>query len=856
MNFFSAMKHRLSAIGHGWLHLTTRHPVWTLLGCAVFLAVGLSGIRDFKLDASTDALLLENDPALRQYRETIRSYGFGDFLIVTWESERGLFHEQSIRSIQSLVTDIKKVEGVESALSLLDAVILPEEPVPLGEIIDSLRQVSDEDVDLALAQQQLSASRVFRDLLLDREGKLTAIQVNLSPSDNGYTELVDERYQVRDALALASSPQLTGRIEEINRQIGLLNEQALTRQQRLVGQMRQVLDKHRAQDAAATIYLGGPAMIIVDMVDAIREDMVVFGVAALLLFLLMLGVFFRRIAWVMLPLISSMAVVLFMSGLLGWANWKVTVISSNFAALLMILAISLSVHLMVRHRELCGRMQGRSAADIAHETARQMFIPCLYAALTTLVAFGSLVLSGIKPVIEFGKMMGLGMTVALVLSFTLLPAFLSLVGPPATRSDKDWTQKVTQALAWIAEYRGTAVLATAGALFALTGYGITRLEVDNRFIDYFKEDTEIYQGMLRIDERLGGTVPFDVVLRAPEQPAPPPAAAADSADEEFEDFPELEDIFELEEEQAEEPTAASGFWFNSFGLNRLREVHRALEAEPGVGKVLSLSSMLDIAEQMKGGKPLSNLELAVMREYVPDDLAQSLFDPYLSQDGNEARLTARVVESTPGLRRNELITRLHQMMHDKGFTEQEYKIVGVAVLYNNMLQSLYSSQVQTLGLVFLIIGLVFILLFRSVKLALLAMAPNLLAAGMVLGSLGLLGIPLDLVTVTVAAISVGIAVDNSIHYIYRYRLEQAKSGDYEKAISASHSTVGQGIYYTSFSIMAGFLVFVLSNFIPTNYFGLFTALAMLMALLGSLTLLPRLLVLFKPFAPRATATKT
>lgn len=849
MSFLLSIKQTLASAGMGWLRLTTRHPVWTLLGCVIFLLAGFSGIRNFKLDASTDALLLENDPALRQYREAVRSYGFGDFLIVTWESERGLFTAESVGAIRALADDLKGVDGVDNVLSLLDAVVLPEEPVPLSEIIDSLTQVSAEDVDLNLAARQLPASPVFRDLLVDRSGQLTAMQVNLEPSSSGYSELIEERYAVRDQLAIENRQELHRRIAEINQQIAQINEQSLLRQQKLVADIRGVLANHRSQTAEATIYLGGPAMIIVDMVDAIREDMVNFGVAALLLFLLVLGVFFRRIAWVLLPLTTSMAVVLFMSGLLGWMDWKVTVISSNFAALLMILAVSLSVHLMVRHRELCGKMPDSSAAELSLETCKQMFIPCLYAALTTLVAFSSLVLSGIKPVIEFGKMMGLGMAVALLLSFTLLPAALSLVGRPAKLNDKDWTQKVTDALAYMAEKRGGIVLSVAAILAVLTGYGVTQLAVDNRFIDYFKEDTEIYQGMLRIDESLGGTVPFDVILRAPEveEPVRPAENSDDDLDDFWDDF-EFEDSFG--DEQAD---SSSGFWYNSFGLGRLRDVHRALEAESGVGKVLSLNSMLDLAEQMKGGQALSNLELSVMRQYIPEDLAGTLFDPYLSADGNEVRLQGRIVESTPNLRRDDLINGLHEAVRSQGFSEEEYEIVGIGVLYNNMLQSLYTSQVQTLGLVFLVIAAVFIVLFRSLSLSLLALAPNLLAAAMVLGSLGLLGIPLDLVTVTVASISVGIAVDNAIHYIYRYRLEQAKSGDYEQAIRASHSTVGQGIYYTSFSIMAGFMVFTLSNFVPTNYFGLFTALAMLMALLGSLTLLPRLIAVFKPFGPAKSA---
>ena len=847
----------LRQLGMGWLRLTSTHPLLTLLGCSVFLIAGFSGIGNFKLDASTDALLLENDPALRQYREAVTDYGFGSFLIVAWEDEEGIFNRPTVDNLSALVADIKAVDGVESVLSLLDAVVLPEEKVPLGDIVDALRNLSDSDVDLGLAQRQLTASPVFRSLLTNPEGTLTAVVINLEPSVQGYNELVDERYRLRDLMEEGQGGAATRRrLQEINQGIASLNEQALARQQKRVAELRAVLAKH---SDSARLFLGGPDMIIVDMVESIREDMLVFGIAAALLFLLVLTLFFRRVTWVLLPVGISLSVVFFMSGLLGWADWKVTVISSNFAALLMILAVSLSVHLVVRHRELCHKMSGSSAAELAVETCKQMFVPCLYAALTTLIAFGSLVVSGIQPVIEFGKMMGLGMCVALLLAFSLAPAALTLVGPPKKLSDKDWTRGVTNALAGLVERRGLWILSVALVLFALSALGVTRLKVDNRFIDYFKEDTEIYQGMLRLDEKLGGTVPFDVILRAPNReelhrPAED-AFAGDLNNDLDDDLADLDFLSDLDEALGggDENAGKGGFWYNDFGLSRLRQVHRALEAEEGVGKVLSLGSMLDLAEEMKGGEPLSNLELAVMREYIPEDLAVSLFDPFLSVDGNEVRLQARVVESTPGLRRNDLINNLHKAIQAQGFSPEEYEIVGAAVLYNNMLQSLYQSQIQTLGLVFAIVGLMFLLLFRSFTIALLGLAPNLLAAGVVLGTLGLLGIPLDLVTVTVASISVGIAVDNAIHYLYRYRIEYGRSGDYRKAVAASHSTVGQGIYYTSFAIMAGFLVFVLSNFIPTVYFGIFTALAMLMASLGALTLLPRLIVLVKPFGKERTS---
>ncbi|MGI9345052.1 MAG: efflux RND transporter permease subunit [Gammaproteobacteria bacterium] len=843
----SSASHFVSQCGVLWLRAVTAYPVVSLLLCALVLLAGFAGVTRFKLDASTDALLLETDPALREYRETVQEYGFGDFLIVTVEEQQGLFRPEAIANIQAMVADLAQIPRVERVLSLLDAVVLPSEVVPLGEVLESIKNLTDADVDLAQAREQLIASPVFKDLLIDAQGRMTAIQIDLQPFDTNYSFLIDERYRILDELDAPtehSNPDVLHRkLDETNVAIAASNEKSLQEQQELVARIRQVIDSYRS--AERTVHLGGPAMIIVDMVESIRQDMVVFGLAAALLFLVVLGVFFRRPVWVLLPVLISISVVFFMTGLLGWMDWKVTVISSNFAALLMILAVSLSVHLMVRHRELSALMPSSSSRDLAIETCRQMFVPCFYAALTTLVAFGSLLISGIRPVIEFGKMMGVGMCVALVLSFTLAPAALALLGRGKSGPQTDWTQVFTNQLANAAARYGKWVLAVAVVLAVGAIAGTIKLQVDNRFIDYFKEDTEIYQGMLAIDTRLGGTVPFDVVLKAPEVSIVTDRSGF--ADVQENAFDDLDFLDELDASLSTDAGATSGFWYNRFGLERLRNVHRALENTEGIGKVLSLASMLDLAEEMKGGQPLSNLELAVLRQYIPDDLAQVLFDPYLSQDGNQVRLQARVVESTPELKRDDLIQSLHRSLQQQGFSTDEYQIVGAAVLYNNMLQSLYTSQVQTLGLVFLVVGLMLLILFRSFKVAILGLVPNILAAGVVLGTLGLSGIPLDLVTVTVASISVGIAVDNAIHYLYRYRLEYQRKADAVGAIYASHRTVGQGIYYTSFSIIAGFLVFTLSNFNPTVYFGMFTALAMLMALLGSLTLLPRLLAIVKPF---------
>ena len=206
------------------------------------------------------------------------------------------------------------------------------------------------------------------------------------------------------------------------------------------------------------------------------------------------------------------------------------------------------------------------------------------------------------------------------------------------------------------------------------------------------------------------------------------------------------------------------------------------------------------------------------------------------------------MDSKEDLRRNELIKKINIDLEEKiGLKKEEFKLAGVLILFNNLLQSLFKSQILTLGIVMAGITLMFLILFRNIMLSFIGVVPNFMAAFLILGIIGLLGIPLDMMTITIAAITIGIAVDNSIHYIYRFKEEFKKTKNYKKTLDICHSTVGVAIINTSITIVFGFSILVLSNFIPTIYFGVFTGIAMLLAMLSVLTLLPRLIITFKPF---------
>ena len=624
-------------------------------------------------------------------------------------------------------------------------------------------------------------------------------------------------------------------------------------------------------EAGDTLHLGGVPMIADDMITFVRNDLVVFGIGVAVFLVLVLGLIFREVRWVALPLAGCFYAGLLMIGMLGLVGWKVTVISSNFLALMLIITISMNIHLTVRYRQLHRDFPDLSHHDLVATTVRRMVWPCLYTALTTIIGFGSLVFSGIKPVIDFGWMMSIGLAVTFVTAFTLFPSIVLLLGrtprlkhsgagprhrhseagprdrqsgtgprdghsgtggaPERARAEGTFTTSVTRSLALAAERRGGMVLAAAGVLLAVCVLGVSRLTVENSFVDYFSEDTEIYRGLALIDRELGGTTPLEVVLDLDEdrifddEPAPKPA------------------VYDAEAEREK-----AGYWFTEFKIERIKEVHDWLASQPEVGKVLSLASLVRVGEKLNDGEPLDSLVLALVYRRAPEDLKRGLIDPYIDILWDEARISLRIRDTLPDLHRAELLDRIRTgLAEDLELGPDDVTVSGLLVLYNNMLQSLFTSQISTLGAVLAGVALMLLLLFRSPTLAVLGIVPNLLAAGAVLGAMGLASIPLDFMTITVAAVTIGIAVDNAIHYIYRFREELPRSGDYVATMHVCHANIGRAVFYTSATIIFGFSILVLSNFLPTIYFGLLTGLAMAIALLAALTLLPKLILLTRPF---------
>lgn len=825
------------------------HPRSILALTALMVGFLAVQARHFALDASSETLILQSDKDLQYARQVTQRYGSSDFLVLTYTPHGDLFVPDTLAHMAQLRDELRTLDRVERVGSLLDVPLLESPPVSIRELRTNLRYLTTTDLDMALARNELKQSPLYQNLMISPDLRTTALLVYFE-EDLNYMALRVRRNDLR-ARQQAGSLTDAERLELQHVSETFRREHNRSRRERHedIAAIRTIAGRYRDQ---ADLFLGGVSMIADDMITFIRNDLKVFGVGVALFLIITLGAIFRKPRWVILPMLCCLVSALCMIGLLGWFGWEVTVISSNFISLQLIMTMAVAIHLIVRYRELLRAHPHADQRTLVRDTVRLKFKPCVFATLTTVAGFASLLFCNILPVITFGWMMIAGLFVSLIVTFTLFPCILLLVSKqePHTpslshRTWTGWTARLTQ-------QRGRQIVILSILALILSILGIMRLTVENSFIDYFKAHTEIAQGMRVVDRQLGGTTPLDVILLF-DGNEPNAAGASAASRDEFEtesagsgsDFSEFDD-FEAEYTQEEDDDAK--YWFTPAKMDLVKGIHHYLETLPASGKVLSLATTLEMARRLNEGKPLDGMAMALLFNEAPDNLQDILIRPYVSVENNEARFSIRIRDSMPGLRRNRLLKTMQKDLQDVyGLSPDRFRLAGMMVLYNNMLQSLFDSQILTLGITLMALMAMFLILFRSLKIALIALFPNALSIAVVLGFMGWVGIPLDLMTITIAAISVGIAVDDTIHYIHRFRDEFPKDRDYTATMVRCHDSIGHAMTYTSLTIMLGFSILALSNFIPSIYFGLLTSLAMLIALLAALTLLPQLIIMAKPF---------
>ena len=791
-----------------------------ILALAIIFTAALYKSQDFQLDASSDTLILENDQDLKNYQDVIKDYESKDFLLITITSKEKIITNRNIDFISRLTIEISKLTWVDSVQSILDVPVLKSGNQSLVDLVTEQLTIKTEGLILSEVEKEFIESPIFSELIISKDGKTSGIIINLKSNDN-YINTIEERNYLRSILDLSISDK--NKLKNVEKKYNSLKKYADIERGNNIQEIRYIISKFK--NDRVEMHLGGVAMIADDTISYVKNDILIFGIGIVLFIIFILYLIFRDINWIFLCLMNCIFSLIVMIGSVSFLNWKVTVISSNFISLMLILTLSMTIHIIVRYRNLIKIDCTLSKTNLIIKNMSEMIRPCIFTALTTIFAFFTLYFSGIKPIMDFGLMMCLGLLITLISSFTVLPTLMMKLN--LNVSNKEIKDEGNSVFVKLINHYPNILISSFLVLLILGIYGTLNLKVENSFVNYFKSSTEIYKGMSLIDNKLGGTTPLEIIIQFKDN-------NLEETDDEFLDFGFEYDL--------------TDYWFTKEKIDLIKEVHDYIDSFEYTGKVLSLASVIRVAEELNSDKEFDNLELSVIYKKLPKRLKSQIFDPYLSINKNQARLTVRMIDTHKDLKRDEFLKEINFKFQNE-YNNQNYSIftTGILVLYNNMLQSLFDSQIYSLAMVMIGIFIMLSILFRSWKLALIGMLPNIAACMTILGIMGIANIPLDLMTITIAAITVGIAVDNCIHYIYRFQENYLITGSYTKTISICNQTVGRAITNTSLTIIAGFSILIFSNFWPTIYFGIFTALAMLIALVGSLTLLPIMIVKTKVF---------
>jgi len=836
-------------------HVILRYPLVVLALITLMIAFLGYQAQNLQIDASSETLVMEGDKDLAYTREVNKRYGNQDFLFITFTPKGELLSDQTLDAINRLRNDLEKLTFVDSVFCILNVPLLESPPQPVSELVKNVPTLESPNVDRELARKEFLNSPIYQKMLVSPDFKTTAFQVNLI-EDNKWIAFVDKRNLLRSKEkdgSITESEKLE--LKKIISDFKIHRDENRDVVHRNIAEVRALIEKYRDE---GEFFLGGVSMIGDDLITFLKNDLSFFGTGVLIFLIIMLMLIFRQIRWIIIPVITCAFSVITTAGLLGMFGWEVTVISSNFISIQIIITMAVTIHLIVRYRELICLNPEADQKELILDAVSSMWKPCSYAILTTIAGFSSLILCDMSPVINFGWMMSAGISVSLILTFLIFPSILMLMKKLPANASSESHFTLTKKLATFTEKKGMLITWLSALVLLLSIIGASKLMVENSFIDYFKKSTEIYQGMKVIDQKLGGTTPLDVIVDLPmeEEVGIDSSESEDLAEdmEDFDDSDEFEDIEDdlssLDETDEDNDVNAAAYWFTSEKMNTVERIHDYLDNIPETGKVMSLGTLLKIGRVINEGKPLDNFMLALIYKELPEQYRKIILSPYVSVENSQVRFSIRIRDSEPDLRRDELLKRMRREMTEKlGLKAETVHFTSLLVLYNNMLQSLFNSQIMTLGAVVVALMVMFLILFRSVKVALIAILPNILSVGVVLGFMGWAKIPLDMMTITIASISVGIAVDDTIHYIHRFIKEYQKDHNYIATMHRCHESIGYAMYYTSITIIIGFSILVTSNFIPTIYFGLLTGLAMIIALIAALTLLPQLIILIKPFGP-------
>ena len=800
-------------------------PKLILIFLLILLSLAFYQGKKFQLDASADTLLIENDPDLNYLRSINERYASEDFFVVTYSPKQTL-NKNNINEFKKFVNEIDNFKWVSKTISVLNSPLFESSDKPLIEKIKDIEYITSKDVDFNKALKELKNSPVYKKLIINEDASVFGIVVYIKDNQ----EYLSALKLNKNFLDKKEKNQLTSenKIQFDKHSIYLekLKKQRNKEYEDYNVEIRSHIANYKTQ---ANINLSGIPMIVDDLINYVKKDIVIFGSGVFIFMLITLWIIFRDIKWVIFPLLSCLISIALMIGTLGYLNWKVTVISSNFISIMLVLTMEINIHYIQRYKQFQNLYPKKTETQLTQLTANGIFQSILYGVFITIIGFLSFIFCDIRPVIDFGYMMSVGLIISMLVTMILLPSLIIQFKPKIVKKDQSKDSKFFKNLAHFAINQKLLIIFSSAGILLASFYGSSKITVENSFINYFNKDTEIYKGMKLIDEKLGGTTPLEIIVKFKDT-----SSKKDASD----DFFETSNSDEFKD----------SYWFTNFRTETIANIHKYLESLPEIGKVLSFYSVIQMGEKINDNKKLGSLEMAILYSKLPDDIKKNIVTPYISIENNEARFSVRVVDSNPNLNRKELLKKMQKHLEENlKLSKDDFKVTGVFVLFNNQLQSLYKSQIQTLSFSYFGILFALFILFRSWKLSLIASAPDIVASMLILGSLGFLKIPLDMMTITIATIVMGIGTRAGIYYINRFKTEFAIHKDYKKTIIACHQTVGRSIVIAALTIIFGFSILVLSNFNPTINFGILIGIAIFAALILSLTIMPLLLLITKPF---------
>lgn len=788
-----------------------------------------------EIDASAETLLLEDDKDLAYSRMIEKRFQDDDTLVLTYTPHRELLSKKSLNTLKQLTGELETLPQVKSVTSILNVPLFFSPTQTLTSLADEIFTLSNSSPDKSLVKQEFLTSPLYKNSLVSKDFKTSALIITLHP-DTRHTRLLEQRNTLQNKSVLTSEEK--AQLKKVEKSFKEHRDRQRIIEEENIQHIREIMERYQQE---ATLFLGGIQMIANDIVSFVKNDLVIYGSTLILLLIIILGLIFKQLRWVILPIMICILSVLAITSILGFFGWEITVISSNFIALQLIITISIVLHLIVRYEELLEKYPHASYKRMILVTMLSKSKATAFAILTTIAGFSSLIFSFINPVINLGWMMSTGITFSLAISFIVFPTLLLLLKKNPPRKKQHINLSLPKLSSRIVPNDKKGIFITVFILLLFSVTGSSRLIVENSFISYFKKDTAIYQGMKIIDEELGGTTPLDIIITFKTFDQTPLIKEESSGNSTEENF---EAEFEAEE-------SAEQYWFTDEKMKLIKRIHAYLETIPEIGDIKSFATLLETGKRLNENEDLDSIKLGLLYKEIPEEYKDVVLAPYVNIEHNQARFTMRIIDSNEDLRRNELLEKIKKDLNQIIDPEvASFRLTNLMVLYNNMLQSLFNSQIATLGVVLLILSMMFIILYKSLILTLIALIVNIVPIGFIFGFMGWFNIPLNIMTITIAAIAIGIGVDDTIHYLERFKKEFKKEPDYPKIIHLTNTNTGYAMYYTTVSVIVGFSILVLSNLIPTIYFGLLTILTMFVALMADLILLPKLLLFLRPFGKK------